>query len=59
MTARVNLLLAGLGYERRKRGASPRTYYYLRTTTPDVPAAQRPTSPSPTFFANLAQAQGA
>ena len=47
VTARVSQLLARLGFERRKRSARPRTYYYARPSLPcpsDVPTSQRPTS---------------
>jgi predicted P-loop ATPase len=52
VTTRASQILEGLGFERRKRGARPRTYYYApagaraRAHAPepsDVPASQRPT----------------
>jgi putative DNA primase/helicase len=41
VTQRVSQILLRLGYERRKRTARPRTYFYARR--PGVPASRRPT----------------
>ncbi len=47
VTARASQLLSRLGFERRKRSALPRTYYYARASLPspaDVPSSDRPPS---------------
>jgi putative DNA primase/helicase len=39
VTLRVSRLLGGLGYERRRRSALPRTYHYVRVPPPHRPTA--------------------
>jgi putative DNA primase/helicase len=51
VTARVSQLLSALGFERRKRSALPRTYYYARAPLPSPSGV--PASPRPTPFENL------
>jgi predicted P-loop ATPase len=48
VTARVSQLLSTLGFERRKRTALPRTYYYARAPLPSPSAV--PPYPRPTPF---------
>jgi putative DNA primase/helicase len=47
VTSRVNGLLARLGYEKRKRGSCPRTYFYARRSTPKTAAILRPEAEGP------------